>query len=60
MYCVQENNELECLLRLMLLGLKSLRLIDTKEYYEDKFVSLPPSQCYIYSCYIVLFLCAVF
>lgn len=36
---MQESNDLECLVRLLLLGLKSLRLIDSKEYYEDKFVS---------------------
>ena len=35
---VQESNDLECLTRLLQLGLKSLRLIDTKEYYEDKLV----------------------
>ncbi len=36
---LQESNDLECLVRLLLLALKSLRLIDSKEYYEDKFVS---------------------
>ena len=35
---MQESNDLECLVRLLQLGLKSLRLIDTKEYYEDKLV----------------------
>ena len=36
----QENDDLECLVRLLQLGLKSLRLIDTKEFYEDKLVSV--------------------
>ena len=36
----QESDDLECLVRLLQLGLKSLRLIDTKEFYEDKLVGV--------------------
>ncbi len=37
---LQERSDLECLVRLLQLGLKALKLIDTKEYYEDKLVRM--------------------
>jgi len=37
---LQESSELECMLRLLQLGQKAQNIIDTKDYYEDKLVSM--------------------
>ena len=37
---MQENSELEFLVRLLGLAFKSLTLLETKEYYESKVVRL--------------------
>ena len=37
---VQESSELECLVRLLQLSQRALTIIDSKEYYEDKLVSV--------------------